>query len=79
MDLDHVACLSFGKATMKRLVSTTHPRIVFRSEGLASARNFGIARRSSLGKDSVIPCRLVFPQDVALAGWRLRSWRCRAE
>ena len=41
MDLDHVACLSFGKATMSRRVSTTQSRIVFRSEGLESRGTLG--------------------------------------
>jgi hypothetical protein len=33
-------------------VSTIQPNITFLSDGFASARNFGMARMSSLGKDS---------------------------
>jgi hypothetical protein len=44
--------VSIGSETLNDRVLTFHPRVVFRSDALATARNFEAAKRSSLGKDS---------------------------
>ena len=45
-------CFSVGRDTLNSLVFTRHPGMTLLSEGLASARNFEMANRSSRGKDS---------------------------
>ena len=57
MEAFHVICCSAGSETESDLVFTRQPRMTLLSEGLAPAKNFDMASRTSRGKDpsSLVP------------------------